>query len=225
MVEKLVTDKVGLEALLRGLEKVGREMQQTWYTSLTGDTPYNKLQHLVTESYRVIKINERLKRWWDKELSEQVRKVAAARRGGKGKSIRENNTMSWKKWKGEKVKRKWMIREKMRNCWQRFLKEHGIKDPWEVVRLAKNPRGSKSRMNTLKGLDGKVIEEEDRAEALENAHFLWQDRKAEVEYEDRREDAPGLGREKLKDRVLDALSRTSNTSAPGPDSIRYKIIK
>ena len=49
-VEKLVTDKVELEALLCGLEKVGREMQETWYTSLTGDTPYNKLKHLVAES-------------------------------------------------------------------------------------------------------------------------------------------------------------------------------
>ena len=102
-VEKLVTDKVELEALLCGLEKVGREMQETWYTSLTGDTSYNKLKHLVAESQRVMKINERSKRWWDKELSEQVRKVAAAGRGGKGGSSRENNTMRWKKWKGDKV--------------------------------------------------------------------------------------------------------------------------
>ena len=118
-----------------------------------------------------------------------------------------------------------MIREKKRNYWQKFLKEHGTKDPWEVVRLAKNPWRSKSRMKTLKDLDGKVIEEEDRAEALKKAHFLWQDREAEEEEEDRREDAPGLGREELKDKVLDALARTSNTSAPAPDGISYKIIK
>ena len=105
-VEKLVTDKVELEALLCGLEKVGREMQETWYTSLKGDTPYNKLKHLVTESQRVIKIDGRSKRWWDKELSEQVGKVAAAGREAKGESCRENNTMRWKKWKGEKVKLK-----------------------------------------------------------------------------------------------------------------------
>ena len=140
-VEKLVTDKVELEALLCGLEKVGREMQETWYTSLTGDTPYNKLKHIVTESQRVLKINERSKRWWDKELSEQVKKVAAAGRGGTGGSSRENNNIRWKQWKGEKVKLKWMIREKKRNCWQKFLKDHGTKDPWEVVRLAKNPWG------------------------------------------------------------------------------------
>ena len=80
-------------------------------------------------------------------------------------------------------------------------------------------------MKTLKDLDGNVIEEEDRAEELEKAHFLWQDREAEGEEVDRREDAPGVGREELKDKVLDALSRTSNTSAPVPDGISYKIIK
>ena len=49
-VKKLVTDKVELEALLCGLEKVGREIQETWYASLTGDTTYDKLKHLVAES-------------------------------------------------------------------------------------------------------------------------------------------------------------------------------
>ena len=69
------------------------------------------------------------------------------------------------------------------------------------------------------------MEEEDRAGALEKAHFLWQDREVEEEEQDGREDAPGLGREELKDKVLGALSRTSNTSALGPDVISYKIIK
>ena len=158
-------------------------------------------------------------------MSEQVKKVAVAGRGGTDGGRRENNNIRWKKWKGDKVKLKWMIREKKRNCWQKFLKEHGTKDPWEVVRLAKNPWGSKSRMKTLKDQEGNVIEEENRAEALEKARFLWQDRETEEEEEDGREDAPGLGREELKDKVLDALSRTSNISALGRDGISYKIIK
>ena len=76
-----------------------------------------------------MKINEKSKRWWDKELSEQVKKVAAAGRGGTGGGRRENNNIRWTKWKGEKVKLKWMIREKKRNCWQKSLKEHGTKNP------------------------------------------------------------------------------------------------
>ena len=112
----------------------------------------------------------------------------------------------------------------MRNCWQKFDKEHGTKDPWEVVKMVKVPWGSKSRMKTLKDLDGKVIEEEDRAKALEEAHFLWHNRAAEEEEEDSREDAPGFDREELKYKILDPLSRTSNMSAPEPDRISYKII-
>ena len=65
------------------------------------------------------------------------------------------------------------------------MKEHGTKDPWEVVRLAKNPWGSKRTMKTLKDLGGKVIEEEDRAEALEKAHFcgkiVRQKRRSQIE--------------------------------------------
>ena len=108
-IEQMVTDKVELEALRCGLEKVGREMQETWYTSLTGDTLYDKLKHLVAESQRVMKVNERSKRWWDKELSEQVKKVAAAGRGGTGGGSRGNDNIRWKKWKGEKVMLKWMM--------------------------------------------------------------------------------------------------------------------
>ena len=43
-VEKLVTNKAELEAQLCGLEKMGREMKETWYTSLTGDTPQTSQQ-------------------------------------------------------------------------------------------------------------------------------------------------------------------------------------
>ena len=63
IVKDLGTDKIKLEALLCGQEKVGTEMQETWYTSLTGATPYNKLKHLVAEFQRVMKINQRSKRW------------------------------------------------------------------------------------------------------------------------------------------------------------------
>ena len=41
-----------------------------------------------------------------------------------------------------------------------------------VVRLAKNPYGSKTRMKTLRDLEGNEIKEEERARALEKVHFL-----------------------------------------------------
>ena len=62
-------------------------------------------------------------------MSEQFKKVAAAGRGWTGRSSKENHNIRGKKWKGKKVQLKWIIREKKPKCWQRFLKEHGRKDP------------------------------------------------------------------------------------------------
>ena len=40
-----------------------------------------------------------------------------------------------------------------------LLRENGNKDPWEVVRMAKNPRGRKERTKMLKRLEGEEISE------------------------------------------------------------------
>ena len=65
-----------------------------------------------------------------------------------------------------------MIREKERACWQRYLKEHGKKDLWEVVRMAKNSWERKERMKMLKTLEGEEISKAQQGAAIEKAHFL-----------------------------------------------------
>jgi len=32
-----------------------------------------------------------------------------------------------------------LVREKKKECWQKFCEEHGEKDPWEIVKWAKDP--------------------------------------------------------------------------------------
>ena len=86
---------------------------------------------------------------------------------------RMHNPQRWKKWKKAKGKMKRIIREKKRVCWQRFLKEDGNKDPWEVVRMAKNHRGSKERMTMLKTQEGVEIPQAQQGAVMEKAHFLW----------------------------------------------------
>ena len=222
--ERKVVDKLSLEQLFKSMEKQERGQQEAWYRAIKGTSPYEKLKTLVAEHQRVIKLNERSKRWWDAELSGQIKKVTKEGRGGKGQESREHQVARWKRWKGEKTKLRWMIREKKRNCWHKFLKENGSKDPWDVVRLAKNPWGSKTRMKTLRNLDGSEIEEKEKAKALEKAHFLW-DENREAEEEEEVGGVTGVEEEELRDKILDALSRTSNTSAPGPDGINYQLIK
>ena len=52
---------------------------------------------------------------------------------------------------------KHMISEKKQKCWQRFCEEHGHRDPWEVVRWAKDPWRQRTRMRRLKTKEGKEL--------------------------------------------------------------------
>ena len=115
-----------------------------------------------------------------------------------------------------------MIRGKKRAYWQRFLKEHGNKDPWEVVRMAKYPCGRKERMNIEKTLEGVEISEAQQGAALEKAHFLWDKTKVAKGWEPQ---GPGTDKKEILAKVYTALSGTSNTFAPGPDGISYKTLK
>ena len=70
-----------------------------------------------------------------------------------------------------------MVRQKKKECWHKFLEEHGSKDPWEVARMTKNPWGNKQRMKALVDNEGNKIEEKDQGKAMEEAHFLWDPKK------------------------------------------------
>ena len=68
--EKKVVDKPSLEELFKSMEKRDRGQQETWYQSIKGAAPYDKLKTIGAEHQRVIKLNKRSKRWWDAELSD-----------------------------------------------------------------------------------------------------------------------------------------------------------
>ena len=74
-----------------------------------------------------------------------------------------------------------LVRKKKRACWEKFLEENGKKSPWDVIRMAKNPWGTKERMKILKDKDGREIPEKERGEAMEKAHFLWDEGTKEEE--------------------------------------------
>ena len=115
-----------------------------------------------------------------------------------------------------------MVRKKKKECWHKFLEEHGSKDPWEVARMAKNPWGNKQRMKALVDNEGNKIEEKDQGKAMENAYFLWDPNKTNTTGTPT---GPGDPIDELLDKTYKALAGTSNTSAPGPDGISYKILK
>ena len=55
--EKKIVDKLSLEELFKSIEKQDRGQQETWYQSIRGAAPYNKLKTLVAEHQRIRKLN------------------------------------------------------------------------------------------------------------------------------------------------------------------------
>ena len=70
--------------------------------------------------------------------------------------------------------------------------------------------------------DGKEILEKEKGDAMEKAHFLWDEGRKE---EEGITIGPGYNVEEMQEKVYTALSGTSNSSAPGPDGVSYQILK
>ena len=126
-----------------------------WYYELVGNDAYEKLRDLRGQHLKEIVICPRSTRWWDKELSAQAKVVCRARRGGKrrrlvgGRGRREADS-----WKMEATKMKALIRRKREACWRKFCEESGDKNPWEVVRWARDPFRLWERMGVLRDAEG-----------------------------------------------------------------------
>ena len=170
---KMTTDTNKLHTYLESIGKLEETEQQQWYKNLPKATPYDQLLDLTLKFQRNLRISGKSKKWWDSDLKKQLKNVRQSARGGQETQARTHNPQRWKKWKQEKGKMKRMIRDKKRACWQRFLNENGSKDPWEVIRMAKNPWGRKERMKVHKTMEGEEIPEAEQGAAMEKAHFLW----------------------------------------------------
>jgi len=151
-------------------------------------------------------------------------------RRGKGSNRSLDQVARIKRWKLEKDKMSTMVREKKKQCWQAFCEENGKKDPWEIVKWAKDLWHLKATMGDQ--TDTKEVPlktDNEKKNGLIRDHFEWKKEGRKVdEKEEERERYPGLtgiSQEKMEELVRKALAGTSNKSAPGPDGIRYKLIK
>ena len=113
-------------------EKDLDEEEERWYRELEGSSPYEKLKTLETLCDKQIRVYKRLKRWWNDELSDQLKKTRRMRKGKEVEGLNQGERA--RRWKAEKEKIKAMVREKKKECWKKFCKENGEKDPWEVVK-------------------------------------------------------------------------------------------
>ena len=62
-----------------------------------------------------------------------------------------------RRWKAEKEKMRAMVREEKKKCWKRFCKENGEKDPWNMVKWAKDPWRIREVMKSLRDINDNLL--------------------------------------------------------------------
>ena len=69
------------------------------------------------------------------------------------------------------------MREKKKECWKRFCEENGEKDPWEVVKWAKDAWKIRKVMKSLRDTNNNPLNtDEEKTEGMIRYHFMWNDR-------------------------------------------------
>ena len=99
------------------------------YRDLVGETAYDKLLDLRRRHLKLLIVCGRSKRWWNGEISAQLRVVRDDRR-----RYRQNG-----EWLKQRYRLRNLIRDGKRKCWDDFCTESVEKSPWEVVQWAKDP--------------------------------------------------------------------------------------
>lgn len=92
-----------LEKIVKDLrEKDSDEKKERWNRALVGSLGYKKLKLLRSLCDKRIKVCECSKWWWEKELSDQLRKTRQTRKGKEGVGInQEERVRRWKREKGK----------------------------------------------------------------------------------------------------------------------------
>ena len=120
-----------------------------------------------------------------------------------------------------------MVKEKKDRCWRAFCEDSGLQSPWEVVRWAMDPWRERERMGRLKDARGRWLDadvEKVRCPVSEvfggSEEGGGSDHVGEADYV-----GSLLSRDEIESAVRQALGKTKNGSAPGPDGIGYRLIK
>ena len=134
--------------------------RETWYGELVGDTAYDKLVDFRTKHLKKIRICGRSNRWWDAQLTEQMRKVRRERR--RVSHVGHRNVLH-----SEISRMKQIVKGKKNRCWRAFCEDSGLQSPWEVVRWARDPWRERERMGRLQDARGRWLEAD-----VEKTHCL-----------------------------------------------------
>jgi len=181
------------------------------FTPTTYGQGYTLLKTLFANNRISKRASSRSKKWWDQEIDQQLFKC---RRATQGEDLKSQKKALHK-----------MIKRKKRECWSKFLQQNGHKDPWHIVRIAKDPFAMKARLNTIKEGEASLSSPSQILDAFKMQHLLTegtptpsqQPATSPIPYQ---QASPHIVKE-----VLRALARTKNNSSPGPDGISYRLLR
>ena len=185
----------------------------------SGMEAYNRLRELVSGDWsRPVRFHPRSKPYWDQELStarDDVIKAPRLQKQAARKRFRN------------------LLQQKRRQHWEEYLQEYGAKDPWAAVRTARDPFKLRSSMpQVLKDANGTILRtDEEKCTAITRHNFqppCTEPTIHELEEEPIHEGSLSIHlppQEVLREQVDQALAKTSNSSAPGPDLISWRLLK
>ena len=104
------------------LQVTGADEHEGWYESVDGDSAYERLVDFRRRHFKRIRICGRIKKWWDADLTGQVKAVRHARRNWC--RLGHRNVLQ-----AEIAKMKRMVREKKGRCWRAFCEDSGLQSP------------------------------------------------------------------------------------------------
>jgi len=155
------------------------EEQQKWMNKIPGDTPYEKTKTLQGRYNNILKITDRSKLWWGKDLAAQLKITRDSRKEKLTDNLAQEARV--RRWKEEQAKVRALIKEKKTKCWQKFCKDNGTKDPWEITKWAKDPWRLKGTVGKLTDTDGNVlVTDGEKVQGLVRDHFGWDDDRRRV---------------------------------------------
>ena len=133
MEERVAVAWKKLENIVEDLKQKDSDKEvEKWYREQKGKSPCEKLKTLRGLSDKRIKVCNKSKRWWEEELSTQLKKTRRTRKGKEGEGIKQEGRV--RRWKAKKEKMRSMVREKKKEYWKRFGEENQEKEPREVFK-------------------------------------------------------------------------------------------
>jgi len=163
---------------------------------------YQELKKVMDERLvREVAIVARSKPWWKREWKD-LRRQARHSRGARKKLRQE-------------------IRKAKREMWDKWVTEG--KEVWDIVRVVKNPFGMRERCGTLRDAEGHTYEtDEEKCQAFIRHNLITEPSadRIPVERQERKRT-----NEHISARIRNALKKTRNDSAPGPDGVSWKLLK